>query len=123
MKNLIQVLKLVRSAVVCAILILACKPDELGVDPTKKNPADTLTAADLDKFSDHLQFFSAVKKPGKSPAAPGGSSLKTNIKDTLRLVQGVVVPVRFLHLNSTDNVTGVYVQVVSTVGGQRNLFL
>ncbi len=99
-----------------SVFISACKPDEPEADPKTENPADTLTVADLDKFSDHLQFLSATKKPGKSPAAPAGSSLKISIKDTLFVIEGVEMPIKFLHRDTTKNVAGAYVQVHSMVG-------
>lgn len=119
MKTNAQLFKFFFAAALGGMCILGCTPDDPEADPGTEPPtgADTLTVADLDSFSDRLQFIGATKKPGKSPAAPGVSSLKISIKDTLHLVQGVLIPIRFLHENITDNVAGIYVQVVSMAGG------
>ena len=98
------------------LCLFACNPDEAETEPGTQNLPDTITVADLDNFSDYLQFSNATKKPGKSPAAPAGSTLKISIKDTLYLVKGLEMPVKFLHRDTTKNVAGAYVQVVSMVG-------
>jgi hypothetical protein len=105
--------------IICSLFIFACKPDESEADPKTENPADTITVADLDKFSDHLQFFNSVKKPGNTPAAPSGSSLKISIKDTLYVIEGVEMPIKFLHRDTTNNVAGAYVQVSSWNGSSQ----
>ncbi len=99
------------------LCLFSCNPDEPETEPGTQNPADTITVADLDNFSDYLQFFEATKKLGESPAAPAGSTLKISIKDTLYLVGGLEVPIKFLHRDTTKNVAGAYVQVISMVGG------
>jgi hypothetical protein len=101
------------------MLISGCKTDEPTANPGTKPPTvvDTLTVADLDKLSDHLQLLGATKKTGKSPASPAGSSLKISIKDTLYVVEGMGLPIKFLHRDTTRNVSGAYVQVHSMVGG------
>ena len=58
---------------------------------------------------DQLQFQNAVKKQGKVPAAPATTSLKKSFKDTLRLVEGIRIPIEFLHTGNTQNVAGMYV--------------
>lgn len=116
MKTLIQFSKFF--CLFCGVSILACEHDpeaDPGTEPSAH--ADTLTVADLDSFSDRLQFFGATKTFGKSPAAPNGASLKISIKDTLYLLQGIHLPIRFLHENITDNVAGAYFQVVSKSRG------
>ncbi|MBC7920050.1 MAG: hypothetical protein H7Z75_03075 [Ferruginibacter sp.] len=116
MKILTQLFYFSCLVLVSSVSLLSCKPDEPEADPTTEKPADPTTIADMDKFSDHLQFFGAVKKPGKSPVAPGGSSLRISIKDTLYVVNGTETPIKFLHRDTTKNVAGAYVQVISTVG-------
>ena len=97
------------------LFLFACT-DEPEVDLKNESPVDTPTVEDLDNFSDHLQFFSANKKQGNAPETPGGSSLRISIKDTLYLVGGVEFPIKFLHQDTTNNVAGAYVEVISMVG-------
>ncbi|QHT68804.1 hypothetical protein GXP67_20190 [Rhodocytophaga rosea] len=102
---------------ICIFFIFACKSDESETEPKNDNPADTISVADLDTFSDHLRFLGATKKPGKSPVYSGSSSLKISLKDTLYLMDEIKGPIKFLHEDTTKNVAGVYIQVHSMVGG------
>ena len=122
MKTFIQVLKFSCLVMLCSVFILACKKGEPDANPGPGTPTDTTTVEDVNNVSDHLQFLGSTKKQGKIPAAPaGGSSLKISIKDTLYLVEGMKIPVKFLHQDTTKNVAGVYVQVhglfIGSTGG------
>jgi hypothetical protein len=110
MKILTQFLKFSSMMMICGMLMLSCTSDEPEATPEPKTPA-LATVEGLDSLSDHLQFLSAEKKQGKIPSAPtGASSLKFSIKDTLHLVEGVFMPVKFLH-DELTNVEGVFIQV------------
>ena len=72
---------------------------------------------DADSLSDHLQFLKATKKQGSIPKGPSGSSLKISLEDTLYLVDQVVLPIKFQHLDTTQNVSGIFLQVEALVNG------
>jgi hypothetical protein len=103
--------------IICGVFIFACKPDEPEVDPKTENPIDPLVVAALDHISDRLRFSGSTKIQGNSPAAPAASSLKFSLKDTLYLVPGIKMPIKFLHMGATQNVAGVYVQVYNANTG------
>jgi hypothetical protein len=115
MKMITQFLKFSGMMLFWGMLLLTCT-DEPEANPEPKLSSDTLTVEDLDDLSDHLQFFSATKKEGKTPAAPTSSSLKFSIKDTLHLGEGVLMPIKFLH-DELTNVAGVYIQVHGPLSG------
>src|SRR4030095_2758884 len=55
------------------------------------------------------------------PAGTQASSLKISFEDTLYLMDQVKMPVKFLHKDTTQNVSGIYVQVqAAVVGGTFN---
>jgi hypothetical protein len=99
-------------------VIVSCKKsDDVGgpVNPPPVNPGSSVKA---DSLSDRLQFLKATKKQGAIPKGPAGSSLKISFKDTLYLVDQVMLPIKFEHLDTTKNVAGVYMQVfVGSAGG------
>lgn len=112
MKTRTHFLKLPGIALLCGIILLSCKKNnnlETNEDPQAQ--AGTFTVEELDNFSDHLQFFNAVKKQGTIPQGPVSSSLKISFKDTLHLLDKIKRPIKFLHEDTTKNVAGVYVQV------------
>lgn len=63
-----------------------------------------------DSISNRLVFINASKKQGSMPMGPSGSSLKISVKDTLYLMDEIKVPIRFLHMDTTKDVAGAYVQ-------------
>jgi hypothetical protein len=103
-------------AILCACFILSCKKNDNGGtgNPPPGNPG---SSANADSLSDHLQFFGATKKQGAIPKGPTGSSLKISFKDTLFLVDQVKMPIKFQHLDTTQNVAGVYLQIQAAVIG------
>jgi hypothetical protein len=111
MKSPILFLKFFCVAMLSACFILSCKKTDTSATP----PVNPGVLVNADSLSDRLQFFGAVKKQGKIPAGPAGSSLKISFKDTLYLMDQVKRPIKFLHIDTTKNVAGVYMQVF--IGG------
>ncbi len=110
MKIIKPFLKFSCMTVFCGMLLLACTSDDPETNP-EPEILDLATVEGLDSLSDHLTFASAEKIEGKVPSAPAGvSSLKFSIQDTLHLIPGVFMPVKFLH-DELTNVAGVYIQV------------
>lgn len=96
----------------CAGIMVTCnKPEPVPTDPPKPSPGNQTDSTNADTISNHLQFFNATKKQGTIPHGPAGSSLKISFKDTLYLMDEVKRPIKFLHEDTTKNVSGVYVQV------------
>jgi hypothetical protein len=122
MKILKAILRFSSVALCCGLVVLACNSDELEVAPATENPADPAVVAALDGIADRLRFFGATKIQGNAPAAPSASSLKFSLKDTLYLVPGVKMPIKFLHIGATQNVAGVYVQVYNASTGAQYYF-
>jgi len=107
----------------CCITILfasifSCNSDDPSME---QNPIanDPLSIKVLDSLADHFQFVSSTEIAGQIPAATGASSLKYDIKDTLRLIPGIYIPVRFLH-DKNSNVTGVFIQVTGLLESSEN---
>ncbi len=110
MKILTQFLQFSGMTLFCGMLLLACNDPEATPEPEPETPG-LLTVEELEDWSNHLLFDSAIKIQGKIPSAPaGGSSLKFNIKDTLHLIPGTLIPIRFLHDENTE-IAGVYIQI------------
>jgi hypothetical protein len=99
----------------CGLMMFGCrKSDSMSVNPP------TTDSINLDKLSDRLRFHAFTTKQGPIPRpVAGNASLKINFKDTLYLMEGLRVPIQFLHDNST-NVGGVYIQVQTAVAGGVN---
>jgi hypothetical protein len=96
-------------------LIPACrKSDEAPGNPGDPGDSTNLSA---DLISNHLLLTNASKKPGGIPTGPGGSSLKISFKDTLYLFDEIKRPIKFLHLDTSKNVSGLYIQVSASSGG------
>jgi hypothetical protein len=112
MKTLIQISNSCLYLFLCLILMLSCSSDDPAVEPEPKMVPGNLTAEEVDKISDHMLFVGSTIKEGNSPSAPGGSSLKISIEDTLHLAAGIPVPVKFLH-DKLTNIGGAYIQVHS----------
>jgi hypothetical protein len=104
------------------LLFSACtKKDDSGGTTNPGGPSNTTGTVGADSLSDHLQFVNAVKKQGNIPVGPANSSLKTSLKDTLYLLDQLQQPVKFLHTDTTKNITGVFLQVsVGLIGGPVN---
>ena len=118
MKCTVQLLKFAFVALFCSVLICSCKKndDEDPVDPPP--PTDTTgVALNGDTISNHLQFFNAKKITGAIPKGPSGSSLKISFKDTLYLSDKVKRPIKFLHMDTTQDVAGVFLHVTGGTGG------
>lgn len=99
-------------AAFCVTLLFSCHKKGTSPDPT--NPQ---TSPSADSLSDRLQFISATKNQGPIPKAPSGSSLKISFEDTLFLVDQIKMPIKFLHMDTTQNVSGVFLQVQGLIGG------
>ncbi len=111
-------LHLVKVLLVCALTgawIFSCKKTEST--PAANNNGSTSKTATADTVSNHLRFFRAQRMPGMSPKGAFGSSLKISFKDTLFLMDQVAIPIKFLHKDTTKNVSGVFIQVEGLQGG------
>ena len=71
----------------------------------------------VDTVSNRLQFLNPSKKQGVIPKGPAGSSLKISFKDTLYVFDEIKRSIKFLHLDTTKNVSGVYLQVQASANG------
>lgn len=107
MKEVKALLKFLAVMSISGLLLFACSttdPDPGNSDPDK--------VQELDNILNQFRLSSAaVKIAGDAPVSSASAGLKFNIKDTLRLVQGVDMPIRFLH-DATTDVKGVYIEVV-----------
>src|SRR6187402_3620039 len=112
MKEVKALLKFLAAMSVSSLLLFACtNPIDPSPDPDPGDPG-TSTVEELDNIFDQFRLSSAAEKiAGHAPTSSRSSGLKFNIKDTLHLVEGVDIPIRFLHTETTD-VKGVYIQVV-----------
>lgn len=84
------------------------------------NPPET--SATADSLSNILQFNDASKIEGQIPGGASGSSLKISFEDTLFLVDQVKLPIKFLHTDTTENVSGVFLQVLALDGGSASYY-
>jgi hypothetical protein len=111
MKEVKALLKFLAAMSVSGLLLFACtNPIDPSPDPDPGNSDTTVEA--LDNILNQFRLSSAaVKIAGHAPSSSGSAGLKFNIKDTLHLVEGVHVPIRFLHTETT-NVAGVYIHVI-----------
>lgn len=107
MKNIVIILKLAFLAIMCAGFLIACKSD----DSQPIDPAPSGAVISADTISNHLRFLTAEKIAGDIPKGPSGSSLQISLKDTLYLLDEVLVPIKFRHEDVSEDVTGVYLQV------------
>lgn len=102
-------------AMLFVALLSGCKKgNPIPVPPV--SPGGGGSAA-IDTISNRLQFFNASKKQGVIPKGPAGSSLKISFKDTLYLFDEVKRSVKFLHMDTTKNVSGVYLQLQASSNG------
>ena len=115
MKTTANRLKTLFVAALIFIWIFSCKKTE--TTPSNNNNGNTGIVANADTITNHLQFFQAQRIPGTSPKGSSGSSLKISFKDTLFLVDQVEIPIKFLHKDTAQNVSGVFIQVVGLQGG------
>src|SRR6266404_3292886 len=100
-----------------AALVLSCKKNGSTQDGGNNGNGNNTGSANADSISGHLQFFSAQKIQGAVPKGSAGSALKISFKDTLYLLDQVKLPVKFLHIDTTQKMTGVFIQVMGLLGG------
>ena len=116
MKNTILFFKFSLIVSILSLFLIACQKNEPDSNTPSENP-DTDSVASLDTISNHFNFLGANEINGNLPVGVARIvDLKFNIKDTLRLVPGTYIPVKFLHDTNT-HVTGVFIQVVGVKGG------
>jgi hypothetical protein len=92
--------------------LLSCSSEDPMLTPEPKVPSGDLTVAEIDSLSNHMRFVGSRIAQGNSPSVSSGSALKINVRDTLYLVPGIPVAVKFLHDDIT-NIAGAYVQLHS----------
>lgn len=108
MKSAVQLVKCACILLLSGVLTLHCKKNDGAPENPVTPPGRPVNP---DTISNHLRFSNATKKTGTIPKGPAGSSLKISFKDTLYLVDKWKLPVKFLHEDTTKNVTGVFIQV------------
>ena len=113
MKFSLVLFKKFLSLTICFSFLLSCR--KTNDNGGNGNPSGSSPTAD--SLSDRLQFFNATKIKGTIPKGLSGSSLKISFEDTLYLVDQVKLPIKFLHLDTTQNVSGIFLQVEALVGG------
>ena len=91
----------------CSIVFFACRKDE-GTNPP---PGAGTTSADADLIAARLLFLNSTRKQGDPPAATSNNSLKISFKDTFYLVDEVLKPIKFLHLDKTKDMAGAFIHV------------
>jgi len=106
MKKDVQFLKLICMVLLSGGLMQSCKKNDVSPDDPD-NPG----VINADTIANRLRLTNATKKTGAIPIGPAVSSLKISFEDTLYLVDKWKLPVKFLHEDTTKNVTGVYIQV------------
>ena len=115
MKPSIYLFKYLPVAFLCIVIIAGCqKRNSDPLSPVNPGVSSSLT---VDSFSNRLQFFNVSKKQGAIPNGPGGGLLKISFKDTLYLFDQVKRPIKFLHMDTTKNVSGVYLQLQASSNG------
>lgn len=102
-------------ASLCMIGVGGCKKRNL--DPVPPAGPGGTTNMIVDTVSGRLQFFDGSKKQGPIPNGPAASSLKISFKDTFYLFDEIKRPMKFLHMDITKNVSGVFLQVQATSNG------
>lgn len=112
MKTLLLTAKYAGVALLCSALVFTCKKANDIQNPDGPADSTSVPVADLDKVSDHLQLLNATKNQGTAPAGPAATSLKLSVRDTLSLYHDTQIPVKFLHEDTTKNVSGVFIQVI-----------
>ncbi|MFT4152208.1 hypothetical protein [Parafilimonas sp.] len=101
-------------------MIHACRKSANTSPEEPGNPGDNTNIANADSIASHLLFSNATKLTGTIPKGSTESSLKISFKDTLYLMDKIMLPIEFLHEGATKNVAGVYMQVY--VGGSGGIF-
>lgn len=94
----------------CSGVMCSCADEDTPID---SDPV--IDAGLLDTISEHLHFSNATRIQGNAPTGPSIHSLKISFKDTLYLTDTLSVPVKFQHLNSSEDITGIYLQLF--IGG------
>ncbi len=110
MKHINQFLKFSCIVIFCGGLMLTCRKND-NPPPDDPPPVIKVDSINADTIANHLQFKNAKKINGTIPKGPAGSSLKISFEDTLYLVDKWKLPIEFLHVDTTKNVAGVYIQV------------
>jgi hypothetical protein len=99
-------------------LIVTCKKES----PSPNPPGNTGNSSNVDTIADHFVFSGATKKQGIAPIGGAGGSLKISFKDTLYLVDKLQWPIKFLQSDTTQNVAGVFIQVIGLNGGALSTY-
>ncbi len=99
----------------CVVVIGSCR--KKNSDPVPPGNPGNPANATVDFVSNRLQFLKSSKKQGIIPKGPTGSLLKISFKDTLFLFDEIKRSIKFLHMDTTKNVSGVYLQVQASSNG------
>jgi hypothetical protein len=118
MKAFVHLSKLACLLFIGLAFIVSCKKNPASPNP----PGNNGNATDADTISNHLVFSGATKKQGIAPKGGAGGSLKISFKDTLYLMDKLQRPVKFLQTDTTQNVAGVFIQVMGLNGGPLSTY-
>ncbi|MEJ7739274.1 MAG: hypothetical protein WKF97_17750 [Chitinophagaceae bacterium] len=122
MKSALQLFKPTCIVLLCAGLTLTCRKNDTTPVPVNPPPVGQVGLFNADTISNHLKFLTATKKPGKIPAGPAGISLKISFEDTLYLMDQIKRPIKFLHMDTTKDVAGVYMQLHHSFTGSTSTY-
>jgi hypothetical protein len=90
----------------------SCTDPLPDMDPEGGGGTDTPeeTPEEADKFLNALLFSNGSKISGAVPAVTNTSAIRTNVKDTLYLMEGAKIPIRFSHPEGQP-VAGIFIAV------------
>lgn len=118
MKCSAQFVKIICITIIWGSLAFACRKNPASPpDPGTPGPVTPGTSLNSDSISNHLLFINATKKQGAVPQGGSGTNLKISFEDTLYLTDKVKRPIKFLHVDTTKDVKGVYIQVHASIAG------
>jgi hypothetical protein len=120
MATSIDFCKTAGSILIAATILFCCKKnssDNGGNGNGGNGNGNNTGVSSADSISNHFQFDHAKKITGAAPKGPKSSSIKISFKDTLFLVDQVRLPIRFFQPDTSQHITGVFIQVMGLQGG------
>ena len=112
MKCSAQLLRVICITMICGSIASSCRKNPTPpADPGDPGPTTPGSSLHSDSISNHLRFINATRKQGAIPNGAGSANLKISFEDTLYLTDQVKRPIKFLHIDTTRDVRGIYIQV------------